>query len=83
MFCFFFLFLGLFEYPAVFLLFIYLFIFKIYFTSFLFFLAASGLSCGMWALHCGAWAPERVLSVVCGMQAQLEACGLSSCGAQA
>ena len=32
---------------------------------------------------CGAWAPGRVGSVVCGMRAVIEVCELSSCGALA
>ena len=53
------------------------------------FVAACGLLfllavvCGFSLSSCDAQAPERVDSVVCSMQALVEAGGLSSCGAWA
>ena len=70
---------------AISALFLYLFIFLIF--NF-YFLAVSGLSCSMRVLRCGAWAPERVGSRARGLYSLwhtgslVEACGLSSCGAQ-
>ena len=62
-----------------FLIFIFIYLFSLFFWLRQVFVAAHGL-----LSICGAWAPGRVGSVVCGTVGSLvEVCELNSCGAWA